>query len=91
MRTKSQAFVKFQKFICYTKRKSENKLKRLHTDFGEEFANTVSQEFTFKEGIQWESSALYIPKRNKKAKRFNYTFMFLVRSILASILLSKIM
>ncbi len=41
MRTKSQTFVKFQKFICHAEKQSEKKLKRLRTDFGGEFANTA--------------------------------------------------
>ncbi len=81
MRRKSQAFVKFQKFIRHTERQSGKKLKRLRTDFGGEFANKAFPEFTPKEGIHWEPSALYTPEQNKKAERLNYTLMSSIRSI----------
>ena len=62
MKTKSQAFDIFQKFICQEKRQSEKKLKHLYTDFGEEFAYQVFEEYTAKEGVKWKLSTPYIPK-----------------------------
>lgn len=52
MRTKSQGFLKSQKFFSHAKRQPRKKLKSPFTDFGGEFANTTFQEFTFKKKIQ---------------------------------------
>ena len=62
MRTRSQTFDIFQKFICQAERQSRKKLKHLCTDFGEEFANQVFKEFTAKEGLKWEPNASYTPE-----------------------------
>ena len=44
MRTKSQTFDTFQKFIRQAKRQSAKKLKHLRTNFGGEFANKAFEE-----------------------------------------------
>ena len=89
MRTKSQIFDTFQKFICRAKRQSEKKLKHLRTNFGREFANQAFKKYTAKEGVKWEPSAPYTPEQNGLAKCLNYTLMFLVRSILSAMHLPK--
>lgn len=62
VRTKDQAFEIFQKFICQAKRQSGRKPKHLRTNFAGEFINQAFEEYTGKEDIKWEPSALYIPK-----------------------------
>ena len=89
MRTKSQAFYTFQKFICQAERQSRKKLKHLRTDFGGEFANHAFEEYTSKEDVKWEPSAPYTPEQNGKAERLNYTLMSSVCSILSAIHLPK--
>ena len=89
MRTKSQTFDIFQKFIRQAERQSGKKLKHLYTDFGGEFANQVFKEYTAKEGVKWEPSAPYTLKQNGIAKRLNYTLMSSVRSILSAMHLPK--
>ena len=89
MRTKAQTFDTFQRFIRRAERQSGKKLKHLRTDFGGEFANQAFEEYTAKEGIQWEPSAPYTPEQNGKAERLNYTLMSSVRSILAAMHLPK--
>ncbi len=89
MRTKSQAFDTFQKFIRRAERQPWKKLKHLRTDFGREFANQAFEEYTAKESIKWEPSAPYTLEQNGKAERLNYTLMSPVRSILSAIHLSK--
>ncbi len=91
MRVKGQAFDIFQKFIRQAERQSENKLKRLRTDFRGKFANKAFEEFTAKEGIKWEPSAIYTLEQKRKAERMNYTLMSLVRSSLAAIYQSKML
>ncbi len=85
MRTKSQAFDTFQKFICQAERQSDKKLKGLHTDFGGEFANHAFEEYSSKESVKWEPSAPYTLEQNGKAERLNYILMSSVRSNLAAI------
>ena len=89
MRTKSQTFDIFQKFIRQAERQSGKKLKHLRTDFGGEFANKAFEEYTSKEGVKWEPSAPYTPEQNGKAERLNYTLISSVRSILADMHLPK--
>ena len=89
MRTKSQGFDTFQKFICQAERQSGKKLKHLRTDFGGEFANHAFEEYTSKEDVKWEPSAPYTPEQNGKAERLNYSLMSSVRSILSAMHLPK--
>ena len=89
MRTKSQTFETFQKFICQVECQSEKKLKYLYTDFGGEFANQAFEKYTAKQGIKQEPSALYILEQNGKAKCLNYTLISLVHLILSAMHLPK--
>ncbi len=52
MRTKSQTFDIFQKFICQAERQSGEKPKHLRIDFGREFANEKFEEYTSKGGVK---------------------------------------
>ncbi len=75
MRTKSQTFDQFQKFICQAERQSEKKLKHLSINFEEKFVNNAFEEYISKKGVNWEPSAPYISEQNGKEKRLNYTLM----------------
>ena len=89
MRTKSLTSDIFQKFIRQAERQSGKKLEHLGTDFEGEFANKTFEEYTSKEGVKWEPSALYTQEQNGKTKRLNYTMMSSVWSILADMHLPK--
>ncbi len=89
MRSKSQTFHIFQKFIRQEENQSGKKLKHLRTNFGEEFANKAFEKYTFKEGFKWHLSALYIQRQNEKSESLNYTLMSSVQFILAAIYLPK--
>ena len=52
MRTKSQAFDTFQKFICQAEYQLGKKLKHLRINFEEKFANKAFEEYTAKEGVK---------------------------------------
>ena len=84
MKTKSQTFDIFQKFICQVESQSGKNLKHLHTDFKGEFANKLFEKYTSKEGVKWEPSAIYTQEQNEKAERLNYNLMSSVQSILAA-------
>lgn len=85
IRTKSQTFNTFQKFICQVKYQSGKKPNHLQTDFGGEFANQTFEEYIAKEDIKQKVSASYISVQNSKAKRLNYILISLVCSILLAI------
>ncbi len=75
MKTKSQTFDTFQKFIRQVERQSGKNLKHLRTNFKGEFANKAFEEYTSKEGVKWELSAIYTSEQNEKAERLNYNLM----------------
>ncbi len=89
MRHKGQAFEKFLEFISWAENQSGDKLKRYRTDGGREIDNEALNNWCLVHGVQWEPSAPYTPEQNKKAERFNYTLMSLVRSIIAAMRLPK--
>ena len=89
IRTKSQTFDTFQKFIRQAECQSDKKLKHLRTDFGGEFANRAFEEYTSKEAVKWEPSAPYNIKQNGKAECLNYTLMSSVWSILLAMHLPR--
>lgn len=89
MRTKSQAFDRFQRFTCQAKRQSRKKLKNLCNDFDREFTNHVFEKYTAEKGIKQKTSAPYTPEPNGKEEGLNDTLMSLVEFILAAIHLPK--
>ncbi len=89
MRTKSQAFDIFQKFICQEERQSENRLKHLRSNFEGKFANKAFEEYTAKESVKEEPNTPYTQEQNRKEQRFNYILMSFIRCILAAIHLPK--
>ena len=89
MRHKCQAFEKFVKFLTWAQNQFRNKLTRYYTAFGREFDNKFFNIWYEENGVEWEPSAFYFPKQNKKAERLNYTFISLVCSIFFNMKLLK--
>ncbi len=71
MKTNSQTFYIFSKFIYQADSQSRNKLKNLCTNFGGRFVNKASEELTANESVKWELGASYTLEQNVRDERLN--------------------
>ena len=56
-------------------------IKKLRSDNGTEFKNTLVEEFLNEEGIKHEFSTPYTPQQNSVVERNNHTFIDMARTM----------
>ena len=83
LKNKNETFPKFKKYKAAIELQSGKKIKFIHSDDGGEYKNLKFNRALKELNIQWEPTAAYTPNQNGKAKRLNYTLMFIVHFILA--------
>lgn len=91
LKTKDDALAKFMEYKAKMELQSGKKIKFVRSDGGGEYKNLGFEASLKEAGIQWEPTAAYNPNQNGKAERVNYTLMSVVRSILSSKKLPKVL
>ena len=73
LKSKSDVFDTFERFLKRAERFLDRKVKCIHTDNGLEFVNEKFKTFCEELGIQHEKTNYYSPMQNGVSERFNYT------------------
>ena len=81
LKTKDQAFIKFQEWQGLVENQVGRRVKRLRTDNGLEFCSREFDDYCFQEGIQRHKIVPYNPQQNGMAERMNMTLLERVRSM----------
>lgn len=82
LRKKSKVFNAFKYYVKKLKNAFNIKIRRLHTDDGEEYSRRDITLFCKENGIGHSFSAAYSPQSNGSAERMNKTFLNKLRSML---------
>ncbi|KAG7598335.1 Reverse transcriptase RNA-dependent DNA polymerase [Arabidopsis suecica] len=83
LKTKDEAFEKFEEWVNLVENQSEKKVKTLRTDNGLEFCNRQFDTYCGSKGIQRDKTCAYTPQQNGVAERMNRTIMERVRCMLS--------
>ena len=83
MSSKDQTSVLVQNLITKIESLYKHKVRRIRSDNGTEFKNTVLDFFCLQKGIHREYSAPYVPQQNGVAERKNRTLIEAARTMLA--------
>ena len=79
---KYQVQEKVKIFVRKAQKKFGLSIKKVRSDNGTEFKNTLVEEFLDEEGIKHEFSTPYIPQQNGVVQRKNHTLINMVRTML---------
>ena len=82
LKTKDEAFIRFQKFKAVVERETGKKIGTFRTDRGGEFVSKDFNSFCESYGIKRHLTAPYTPQQNGVVERRNRTMMEMARSIL---------
>ena len=82
LRTKDEAFQKFEEWKALVENQTGQKLKCLRTDNGLEFCNHLFDKVCRDSGIKRHKTCPYTPQQNGVSERMNRTIMDKVRSML---------
>ena len=80
---KSDVFATFKSFIKDIHNEFETTIKRVRSDNGSEFKNTIIDELCDELGIRHQFSAKYTPQSNGLIERKNRTLIDMARSMLS--------
>ena len=75
IKKKSDQFEAFKTFKNWAETQLDRKLKRIRTDRGTEFFNKKEKEYLREHGIEHESSMPYSQQQNRRAERFQQTYI----------------
>jgi len=84
MKEKTQALKCLKQFIIDVSSKTNWKIKRLRTDNGKEYVNSLFKEYLIQKGIKHEFSPPYTPQMNGMAEREIRTLCEMSKSMLKS-------
>jgi len=84
LREKDEADVAVQDIVAMLERQSGLKARRLQSDNGSEFVNSIMTQFCQKNGIIHETTIPYLPKQNRIAERVIAIFFEMVCCMLWS-------
>ena len=82
LKTKDEAFAKFQEWKALVEKSSGYTLKFLRSDNGGEYISTDFENFTKSEGVAHQTTVPGTPQQNGVAERLNRTLVESVRSML---------
>ena len=82
LKTKDQAFDRFQEWKAMVEKVSGKKLKTLRSDNGGEYTSKMFEAYLKSEGIRHEQTIPKTPQQNGVAERLNRTLVELSRSML---------
>ena len=80
---KCQVQEKVKLFVRRAQKEFGLSIKKVRSDNGTDFKNTLIEEFLDKEGIKHEFSTPYTPQQNGVVERKNYTLIDMARTMLA--------
>lgn len=83
LKSKNEAFVKFEEWLALVENQSGRNLKALRTDNGLEYCNKTFDDYCKKKGIIRHKTCPYTPQQNGVAERLNRTILEKVRSLLS--------
>ena len=79
---KCQVQEKVKLFVSRAQKEFSLPIKKVRSDNGTEFKNTLVEKFLDKEGIKHEFSTPYTPQQNGVVERKNYTLIDMARTML---------
>lgn len=82
LRTKDEAFQKFEEWKILVENQTQRRLKCLRTDNGLEFCNNAFDKICKDTGVKRHKTCPYTPQQNGVSERMNRTIMDKVRSML---------
>ena len=82
IKTKNEAYSKFQEFKAQVENETGHRIKILRTDGGGEYINGQFKELLKNQGIRHQVTAPYTPQQNGVAERFNRTVVEMARMML---------
>ena len=82
LKTKDEAFQKFEEWKTLVENQTQKKLKCLRTDNGLEFCNNLFDKLCKDTGVKHHKTCPYTPQQNGVSERMNRTIMDKVRSML---------
>ncbi|SNX81731.1 related to retrotransposon protein [Melanopsichium pennsylvanicum] len=80
---KSDALGCLQNWTKFMENQTGNKVKRIRSDNGGEWASTLADQWSANEGILWEKTSPYTSTQNGRVERMNRTLMERVRALLS--------
>ena len=83
LKSKSDTFSTFQKFVSLVENQTGQKLKSLRSDNGGEYLSKAFQDYCDAKGIKRELTTPYTPSQNGTAERLNRTIQEKVQSMLS--------
>ena len=90
MKSKSEAFAKFQQYKSFVKNQTHHTIQILRTDQGGEYLSTEFENFCQVHGIKQETTSAYTPQQNGVSECKNRTLIGVVLSMLSYAKLPKI-
>jgi len=82
LRSKSEVFSMFKKFLTYVETQFQASVKILRSDSGGEYMSNEFQKYLQQKGILSQRSFLYTPQQNGMAERKNRHLLDITRSLL---------